>query len=84
VVVLDPVVRILFGVVNPFGNQGHQRRTSRRRRCYVFRHVDVDDLAVPVHRSVDVAPNAADLHDGFIYEPRVTHCMMARSRRVDQ
>src|SRR5438270_4308924 len=48
------------------------------------RNVDINDLAVLVDGSVDVAPPAGDLDVGFVDIPAVADRVAARSGRVDQ
>jgi hypothetical protein len=65
----------------------HQRpfeESARRLTVAPRRDKHVDDLPVLVHRPVDVAPDAVDLHIGFVHEPSVTGRMPAEPGRVGE
>src|SRR5712691_7170178 len=63
-----------------------RRREKPPRRSGIApgRDVDVDDLAVLVDGSVDVAPPAGDLHVGLIDVPTIADRMPAGSGRVGE
>jgi hypothetical protein len=50
----------------------------------VLGDVHVDDLAVLVHRPIDVPPHSGDLDVGLVDEPPVPDGAPARTGRVDQ